>query len=170
MPLIAITRYNNYHHHHHHPEVSEQLCEILDVLAQMKEIVMSLPKEVQDLLDQAKKNNSVLQSMDLHYNALATLVGTLQTTINGLKAGTVLSDVDKAALMAQTSDLAAVATTAAADIVTNTQFEGQTVDPQPVVAQPVTQPVAEPGSGSSSGTTTDPAIDPSNPSNPTPTT
>lgn len=129
MPLFNITK-NETHYHthtHHYSGESEQLRNVqtkLGYVTRILETMKMIPKEVQDMLDQAKKNNDLLASMDLHYNALARLVGTLQTTIADLRVGSVLTQTDKDAIMQQTSELAATATTASGDIAKNTFLEG----------------------------------------------
>lgn len=107
-----------------------------------------IPAEVKAVLDQAKQNNDLLKSMELHYDALATLIGQLNATISGLQAGSVLSDTDKAALAAQASDLANTAAAATSDITKNTPLEsGLAPAPAPApasVAAPAPADVAPP--------------------------
>lgn len=152
MPLIV---HNHYHQHlespHHSRQVNERLGEILNKLDQLKVLLM-IPKEVQDLIDQAKQNNSVLLSMETHYNALATLVGTLQTTINDLKAGSLLTDEDKAAIVAQTSDLAAAFSEATSVISKNTPLENGT-DITPSNPAPAPAPTETTGAATATETT-----------------
>jgi len=86
----------------------------------IKEIKM-ISAEVQALLDQAKKNTSLVASVDLGLKAEAQQIADLQAQVAALPTGTALSDEDKAAIVEATADLAASNATLQADIPANTE-------------------------------------------------
>lgn len=81
---------------------------------------MAVSQEVQDVLDKAKQNGSLVQSVDLGLKALQTQVNDLKTQINDLNTNRPLSDDDKAALVEASTDLANSITTLQSDIPANT--------------------------------------------------
>lgn len=109
--------------HHLSEEDREPLIAIYYRLTSILEGIDMLSKEVQDLMDQSKKNTDVLKSMQFRYDALATLVGQQQQMINDLRAGQVLAPEDKAKLVALTGDMAAAFSSATDDITKNTPLE-----------------------------------------------
>lgn len=105
------------HHYHHHDESGPVVAGLFVILMELKMI----SQEVQAILDRAKRNTSLVQSVDLGMKALSVQVTDLQAKINALPVGNKLSDEDKAALSEAASSLDTAITTLQADIPANTQ-------------------------------------------------
>lgn len=162
MPLIVHNNFHQHHTHHYPAGVIEQLQDMQTKLDSLLKGMNMISPEVQALLDQAKNSSDVLKSIDTHYNALAVMVGQLQTTIASLQAGSVLSDADKATLSAQVSDLANASSTASADITKNTPLEGGAIAAASTEQKPVDPATADPTKiVASDGAATGPAAQPS---------
>lgn len=112
-----------------------------------------ISQQVQAVLDRAKQNQSLTQSVDLGMQALSQQVATLQATIAALPVGNALSDDDKAALTEAASDLDTSIATLQKDIPANTPAApGSQIDPNagqaasssnPGPAQASTDPAAD---------------------------
>lgn len=81
---------------------------------------MAVSQEVQDVLDKAKQNGSLVQSVDLGLKALQSQVADLQSQISSISTTRALSDEDKAALVEASNDLATSISTLQSDIPANT--------------------------------------------------
>lgn len=64
-----------------------------------------ISQEVQEVLDKAKKNETVVGSLKQAMDGLKTLTGDLQRQIEDLKTNRPLSEEDKAALLEASTDL-----------------------------------------------------------------
>lgn len=121
------------HHHHHEPEGP-----IRTLLLTIQRELHMISAEVQAILDRAKQNSSLVQSVDLGMKALGQQVSDLKAQIAAMPVGNVLSDEDKAALTEAASNLDTSISTLKDDIPANTPpANGQTqaLDPN---GQPAT--------------------------------
>lgn len=107
-------------HVHHHDATGPIMAGISVIL---RELQMISP-EVKAILDRAKQNTSLVQSVDIGMKGLSKQVADLQAKIDSLPVGNVLSDEDKAALVEAAGDLDGAITTLQADIPANTQASG----------------------------------------------
>lgn len=94
------------------------------IITFLKESNMALSKEVQAILDRAKQNTSLVQSVDLGMQGLSKQVADLQAQISGMQPGNVLSDEDKAALAEAASNLDTSIAMLQSDIPANTPQAG----------------------------------------------
>lgn len=101
----------------------------------LTEYTMALSKEVQAILERAKQNTSLVQSVDLGMKGLSKQVGELQATISGMQPGNVLSDEDKAALAEAASNLDTSIAMLQSDIPANTQADPTANQPGNTQAQ-----------------------------------
>lgn len=101
MPFINIT-------HHHHYEQNPHL----------EKLLMTVSTEVQNLLDLARQNSSMVVSVDAGMKALSAQVAALLAQIANQTPS--LSDDDKAALTEAAGDLQTSITTLQSDIPANT--------------------------------------------------
>jgi hypothetical protein len=91
---------------------------LFSMLVAMEERLMTVSAEVQAVLDDARQNKSLVQSIDLGMKALQQQVTDLQNQINNQSPS--LSDDDKAALAEAADDLSSSISTLQADIPANT--------------------------------------------------
>ena len=110
----------HHHFHIHGPSEREIAGIVAAAISPIMSRLMTISQEVQNVLDKAKQNGSLVQSVDLGLKALQAQVGDLQKQIDSLKANQTLSDDDKAALVEAGNDLAASITTLQSDIPANT--------------------------------------------------
>lgn len=90
-----------------------------------------LSREIQDLMDQAKKFTDIAPALDAGFKALTLQVATLQGQVERLKADGVITAEEKQQLVTTTGELAAAFSTLQADIPANTP-----VEPAPAVTEP----------------------------------
>jgi hypothetical protein len=95
----------------------------------IKEVLVTVSKEVQSILDRTKKNSDLVKSVDLGMKALGKQVSDLQAQISALPVGNVLSDEDKSALATAASDLDNSINTLQSDIPANTDQGGNARGP-----------------------------------------
>lgn len=79
-----------------------------------------LSREIQDLMDQAKKFSDIAPALDAGFKALTLQVATLQGQVSRLEANGVITAEEKQQLVTTTSELAAAFSTLQADIPANT--------------------------------------------------
>jgi hypothetical protein len=91
----------------------------------IREVLVTVSKEVQSILDRTKKNSDLVKSVDLGMKALGKQVSDLQAQISALPVGNVLSDEDKSALATAASDLDNSINTLQSDIPANTDQGGK---------------------------------------------
>lgn len=110
--MIRNVHIHNIHHHHHHD-------------SKLEPIIMAISKEVQEVLDKAKQNETLVGSLTTAFQGLKDQVSTLQATIDDLKVNAPLSEDDKAALVEASTDLTDALNLAQAAIPANTPQEGE---------------------------------------------
>ncbi len=110
-------------HVHHHPELCELLRDVISLLTENQRGYDMLSREIQDLMDQAKKFTDIAPALDAGFKALTLQVATLQGQVDRLSADGVLTAAEKQQLVTTTSELAAAFSTLAADIPANTSVE-----------------------------------------------
>lgn len=95
-----------HHHTHFHGlnerEVVEAIGKLLSPIARKIDMISA---EVQEVLDKAKKNESLVGSLKQAMDGLKTMTGDLQKQIEDLKTNRPLSEEDKAALLEASTDL-----------------------------------------------------------------
>lgn len=90
------------------------------IITFIKEANMALSKEVQQILDRARQNSSLVQSVDLGMQALSKQVSDLQAQVSAIPVGGSISQEDKDALAEATSQLDLSIATLQKDIPANT--------------------------------------------------
>lgn len=142
------------HEHHLSAEFRELFGTIVLMLASIHKDMKMISQEVQALIDQSAKARDVLSAMDVRFKAMNIQMGTLQATINQLRAGAVLSDAEKQQVVTLTGELAANVSNAQADILANTN-----ADPTAPPASPPSEPPVTAGSDAA-GTSSNPPATP----------
>lgn len=126
--MVAIFSIFRKTHRHRCNEERDLLIDIVGqnafIIQYLRELHTMISAEVKAILDRAKQNSSLVQSVDLGMKGLSKQVADLQAQISALPAGNVLSDDDKAALSEAASDLDTAITTLQSDIPANTQANG----------------------------------------------
>lgn len=112
------------HIHYHNLNEREIIRAVEKILSPIMRKLDMISQEVQDVLDKAKQNNSLVGSVNDALTALGKQVSDLQAQINDLQTNHPLSDEDKSALVEASGDLASAITTLQTDIPANTPAAG----------------------------------------------